>query len=415
MKKIYIEGAVIAAVILALIAVLLLIPQQATRPADTTPSIGPTETFPPVDRGNVVIYQCDPALSRQWNLLAQAYTSQTGIPVTVITDEAGTLEPGMMDKNNAPTVFCLESRQDLANWQGVCLDLTGSAIADALCSPNFALQADGGLWGVAANVESYGLVYNASLLARAGYTEEDITSFTSMKNVVQHITSGKKEFGFSAFATPNLSDTAHGGLTCLLAGIAREPGALRTLWDLYSANCTTPAASLVGRGDNISCQEFLQEKAVFFLAGTWIYDELAEMDHNDLRILPVYTSDSQENLGLYMHCSGFWCVNANADEPDRQATLDFLGWLVSAQGDDPAPVDSLGLLAPYRDAAYAANPLDELVRQYLLSDREGAEWVDCDTLSTEKLAAFGQALGNYAAAPSDDAWQAVLDALQNGQ
>lgn len=413
MKKwIYIGGAVVVAAVILIVS-LLQPPRHTQSITPTEPSNIPDTTA--ADRGNVVIYQCDPQLSQQWNQLAQAYTAQTGIPVTVITDEAGRLEPGMMDKKNAPTVFCLQSRQDLANWQDVCLDLTGSAIADALCSQDLALRTDDGIWGVAANVESYGLVYNASLLARAGYTEEDIKSFTSMKNVVQHITSGKKEFGFSAFATPNLSDTAHGGLTCLLAGLAHEPGALRTLWDLYSANCATPAASLIGSGDNVSYQEFLQEKAVFFLAGTWIYDELAEMDDNDLRILPVYTSDSQENLGLYMHCSGFWCVNANADEPDRQAALDFLGWLVSAQGDDPAPVDSLGLLAPYRDAAYAANPLDELVRKYLLSDREGVEWVDCDTLSTEKLAAFGQALGNYAAAPGDDAWQAVLDALQNGQ
>lgn len=413
-KRIYICGAVVAAV---LILVLALLPrdQQDSTPTTDAPT-APSATTPE-EKGKVVIYQCDPQLAAAWKALAQSYTAQTGIPVTIVSDTSGSCDdlPGRMESDNAPTVFCLHSREDLKKWQSACLDLTGSAIANALCSQDFALKTDGGIWGVAANVESYGLICNTNLLARAGYTEGDIETFTQLKNIVQLITASKKEFGFSAFATPNLGNTGHGSLLCLLAGLRHDPIALRTFWDLYSTNCSSPAASLIGNADNSAYQEFLQDKAVFFLGGTWLYDEFAEMDDYNLRILPVYTDDEHQDLGLYSHCTAYWCVNAASKELDQQASLDFLAWLVTAQAEQAAPVDDLKMLSPYRDAAFAANPLEAVVREYMRNERAGIEWRDCDALSKDKLAAFGQALAAYAAAPDDAKWDAVLQILSTAE
>ncbi len=413
MKKwIYICGAVIVAALILVLALLLGNQQDPATPTDTPTA--PSATTPE-EKGKVVIYQCDPQLAAAWKALAQSYTAQTGIPVTVVSDTSGSCDdlPGRMESDNAPTIFCLHSREELKKWQSACLDLTGSAIANALCSQDFALKTDGGIWGVAANVESYGLIYNTTLLARAGYTEGDIETFTQLKNIVQLITASKKEFGFSAFATPNLGNTAHGSLLCLLAGLSHDPDALRTFWDLYSANCSSPVASLIENANNSAFQEFLQDKAVFFLGGTWLYDEFAEKDDYELRILPVYTDDEHQDLGLYSHCTAYWCVNAASSELDRQASLDFLAWLVTAQAEQAAPVDSLQLLSPYRDAAYAANPLEAVVREYMRNERAGIEWRNCDALSKDKLAAFGQALAAYAVAPDDTHWEAVLQVLNS--
>lgn len=412
MKKwIYICGAVVIAA--AVLVLALLIKPQDTPDTPTAPPTAPSETLPP-KKAQVVLYQCDAQLAAVWQELAQAYTAQTGTAVTVLTGKGDTCADdlaGLMASDNAPTLFCLHNRADLKTWQSRCLDLTGSVIANSLCSQDLALTADGGIWGVAANVESYGLIYNTNLLARAGYTADDIETFTQLKNVVLHITADKKANGFSAFATPNLKNTSHGSLLCLLAGLSRDPDALRIFWDLYSSNCHASSAALAGNEEDAAYQEFLQGKAVFFLGGTWIYDEFAEMDDYNLRILPVYTDDAHQDLGLYSHCTAYWCVNAGADEIDRQAALDFLAWLVTAQEEQAAPVDSLRLLSPYRDAVYAANPLEEVVREYMRDERTGIEWRDCDNLAPETLAALGDALAAYAAAPDDSKWDAVLQIL----
>ena len=410
MKK-WTIGAYAILVVAALCLVIALTP--STQPDNPSqPTVVPTQptTIPtqPEYKGEIRLYQCDADMVEKWAALAERYTLLTGIPVTIITPD-GDCEaslPQYMDDENAPTIFCLHHSYDLEQWKDHCLDLSGSVIANALQQDFFALKDGEQVLGVAANVEGYGILYNSKLLAAAGYTAEEITDFESLKTVVSNITANKKQLGFSAFASPDLKDTDHQGLLCLLAGLSDDGAVLRDFWDLYRTNNVRSGSSLTQSTKKDTMADFQNGKAVFALAGTWDYEYLSKVEDYFLGILPVYTSGNQDDLGLHYACTGYWCVNSQADELDQTVSLDFLNWLVTAEGSNAAPMDDLQLLTPYKDTKYAGNPLEQLVLK-AMENSNNIHWNSCDDLSPEVLKSFGNALSVYTKNPTDQNWEAV--------
>ena len=411
MKK-WIIGAYAILVLAALCLVFALTPSNQpddpTQPpatVPTQPTLAPTQ---PVYKGEIRLYQCDADLAEKWAVLAERYTLLTGISVSIITPEGDCDDslPQYMGSEDAPTIFCLHHSHDLEQWKNHCLDLSGSIIANALQQDIFALRDGEKILGVAGNVESYGIIYNSKLLAAAGYTAEDITDFDSLKTVVSNITANKKKLGFSAFASPDLKNTDHQGLLCLLAGLSKDSAVLREFWDLYSSNNVRSGAALTQSSRNDTLADFQNGKAVFALGGTWDYEHLSKIEDYFLGILPVYTSADQENLGLHHASTGYWCVNSQAGDLDRAVSLDFLGWLVTAEEGAVAPVDELQLLTPYKDTKYAGNPLEQLVLR-AMENSTNIHWNSCDDLSPQVLKKFGNALSAYTKNPTDKNWEEV--------
>lgn len=412
MKK-WITGlyAIVAVAAICLV-VLLTLPQTQQTP--TEPSTVPTQptaapTVPTEPTGEVRLYQCNADLAEKWQALAQRYTAETGIKVTVITANGSCAAslPAYIDGDDAATIFCLHHSSELELWKEFCLELTGSVIANALHQDIFALKDGDAIFGVAGNIESYGIIYNSKLLARAGYTASDITDFESLANAVKNITASKRSLGFSAFASPDLHDTAHGALLCLLAGLSEDDSVLRSFWDLYISNNVRSGSALTQTDSSDSLNDFLSGKAVFYLGGTWDYEDLSQIEDYYLGMLPIYTSADQTNLGLHHSCTSYWCVNSQVSELDQSVSLDFLAWLVTAGEEAPAPVDALEVVTPYVDTKYAGNPLEQLVVKSLKMDKNSINWNSCDELSPELLEQFGQALAAYTKKPNDENWEAI--------
>lgn len=399
------------------LAVLFTLPEPPAPPTNPSTSI-PEQTEPthaPTEPEYALrIYQCDPALTEKWQALATRYTAATGTAVIILTPD-GTCEeslPGYLAGANPPTIFCQHHSNDVEAYRDYTLDLTGSVIANALCQDIFALKDGDAIVGVAGNVESYGILYNSKLLADAGFTVSDITDYTSLMDVVGHITANKKKLGFSAFAAPDFTSTDHGAQLCLMAGLTPNDDTLRSLWDFYTANCTKSGKDLVQAKPGDGLQDFISGKAVFYLGGSWEYENLSKIQDYFLGMIPVYTPDHTDKLGLHHACTVYWSVNAQADETYQALALDFLSWLVSAGEDGTTPVDSLEVLTPYKESVYAGNPLEQLVLQSMTNDYN-VHWNSCDDLSPEMLRTFGQALAAYCAKPSDETWAAVV-AAKNG-
>ena len=408
--------ALVAFAALCLVVVLTLppTPDAPTNPSTSTPAPNTDPTVPSMPVYGIRIYQCDPQLAEKWTALAEQYTADTGIHVSIITPK-GECEEVLADYLNdpyAPTIFCLHHSYDAVTYGEYCLDLTGSVIADALCQDIFSLTNGDAIIGVAGNVESYGILYNSKLLADAGFTISDITDYQSLMDVVGHITANSKKLGFSAFAAPDLTSTDHGSQLCLLAGLTPNDNTFRNVWDFYTANCTKTGNALVQAKPGDGLNDFISGKAVFYLGGSWEYENLSKIQDYFLGMIPVYTPDNESKLGLHHSCTTYWCVNAKADPINQVLALDFLGWLVSAGEDGTTPVDSLEVLTPYKESIYAGNPLEQLVLQSM-SNIYNVHWNSCDNLSPEVLSRLGQALIDYYKKPNDETWAAVI-AAKNG-
>lgn len=363
-----------------------------SRPTGTTNSNDPASSSSTDPEAVVRLYLCGQEDPAAYEALAARYTAATGGQCEVVT---GDLE-ALLENESAPTIFCTHSSDQAARLAGYMLDLTGSAVMEALYSPDFALYMEQIPVALPMDLEGYGIIYNASLLAQAGYTRSDITDFASLKAIVEHISADKKVLGFRPFCKADLGDTV---LVEYLAGIPQTPQAVRSFFDLYIANATTS-------GDPLA--QFLAGKTVFYVGGTWQYDAVSDIGINKLDMLPLYTADGGS---FQCVCQNWWSVNARAAERDIQASLGFLQWLVQADESGTAPVDSLDWLSPFTDATAASNSFQRLFRKYIAMEEVSLRWNIVEGMTAKELADLTAALASYAASPNDDTWAQVAALL----
>ena len=86
-------------------------------------------------KGKVYYLNFKPEQDEQWQELAEQYTDETGVPVTVLTAASGEYEKTLkseMAKTDAPTLFQVNGPVGLASWKDYCYDLKDSDIAKEL-------------------------------------------------------------------------------------------------------------------------------------------------------------------------------------------------------------------------------------------------------------------------------------------
>ena len=120
-------------------------------------------------KGKVYYLNFKPEQDEQWQELAEQYTDETGVPVTVLTAASGEYEKTLkseMAKTDAPTLFQVNGPVGLASWKDYCYDLKDSDIAKELTDDDFTLMDGDKMAGIAYVVESYGIIYNKELLKK---------------------------------------------------------------------------------------------------------------------------------------------------------------------------------------------------------------------------------------------------------
>ena len=335
----------------------------------------------------VRLYVCGNEDPAPYETLAQQYTQQTGVECTILTGDLNALLSG----DTPPTIFCMHSQEEAQQWKSQLCDLSGTDVLSQLYSDRFALYIDGTPVGLAMDVTGYGVIYNASLLARAGYTRSDITDFSSFRQVVEAITAARYSLGFSAFAAPDFSSTEY---VSMLMGVGGQDSDIRAFLDLTLDNNTT--------GDPLTL--FTGGKTVFYVGGAWEYEDLAQVGFHNLDLLPFFTADG---AAIPCVCSCYWGVNVGVGEENAQYSLDFLAWLVTA-GENGTPVDILDGFAPFRDAT-GGNSLFMrlLLRKYLATEPVTVRWSLTEGLSASQLRLLTAAFEDYAAEAGDEAWQQI--------
>ena len=161
--------------------------------------------------GSVYYLNFKPEQDEAWQNLAAAYTEETGVEVTVVTAASGEYETTLMSemgKSSAPTLFQVNGPVGLANWKDYCYDLAGTDVYAELTNDAFALKEGDVVYGIGYVIESYGLIANKTLLAKAGYDVAEIDSFEELKACAEDITARSAELGFSAFSSAGMDGSS---------------------------------------------------------------------------------------------------------------------------------------------------------------------------------------------------------------
>ena len=414
-------------------------------PSDPSGSSDPGGSDPgTAANGSVYYLNFKPEQDAQWQELAQIYTEETGVPVTVVTAASNTYEQTLtseMAKDVPPTLFHINGLNGLLNWKDFCYDLTGSDILGELSSDSYALTEGDATLAVAMAVESYGLIVNKTLLAEAGYTVEDIQSFDDLKAVAEDITARSGELGFAAFSSAGMDSSSDWRFQTHLANLPiyfeyEDKGVTSTdaiegtyldnykaIFDLYINNATCEPAVLSSMTGDDSRNEFLAGEAVFFQNGSWEYANLVGdglFTDNDLAMIPIYIGVGDEaNQGLCTGTENYWAVNASADPEDIQATLDFMYWCVTSktgtnamcggEGAMPSGGTGMGFVIPFNGGLEPTNLFMKQNDEYTAAGKTPVRW-DFTTIPSQTWKNdLSSALTAYAAGTGD--WDGVVSAF----
>ena len=397
--------------------------------------------------GKVYYLNFKPEQDKDWQALAKKYTEETGVEVTVKTAAEGTYESTLtaeMDKDNAPTLFQVNGPVGLANWKDYCADLSSSEIYNQLTSKDYALEEDGKVYGIAYVIETYGIIYNKTLLQKYCDSDfasvkkiEDINSFEKLKTVADEIQKNKDKLGVKgAFTSAGMDSSSDWRFKTHLANLPiyfeyKDKGIKSTdaiegkyldnyknIWDLYITDSTCDPADLASKKGTDAETEFTSGEAVFFQNGSWEYSIVtkAGMKDDELGMLPIYIGAGDEaNQGLCTGSENYWCVNKNADPADIQATLDFMEWVVTSDTGRDALANTMGFVTPFKtfeDGYQSQNPLVLANDEYTKAGKTPVSWNFTTMPSEEWKNGVGSALLEYAQGTGD--WDAVVTAFVDG-
>ena len=417
-------------------------------PAETTGSGETTSTVAADATGGKVYYlNFKPEQAELWTQLAKTYTEQTGVTVKVDTAASGTYEETLkaeMAKSEAPTLFQVNGPVELATWTDYCYDLKDTSIYKNLKSDDFALIENDAVKGVAYVIETYGIIYNKTLLNDYFETDgavvksvDEINNFDTFKAVVEDIQAKKDELGIEgAFTSSGMDSSSDWRFKTHLANLPiyyeyKADGIDSTsaikgtyldnyhdIWDLYINNSTCDKTMISSKTGDDAASEFALGEAVFYQNGTWAYaDCISEgLTDDDLGMLPIFIGgEGEENQGLCTGSENYWCVNSKASEADIQATLAFLDWVITSAEGRSCLANDMGFVTPFStfdDGYQADNALIKAANEYIAAGKTAVSW-NFSTIPSEKWKDdVGNALLEYAQGTGE--WDAVVSAFVDG-
>lgn len=401
----------------------------------------------PSAAGSVYYLNFKPEQSAQWELAAQRYRQKTGVPVTILTAASGTYEDTLrseMEKNEPPTLFQVNGPTGLRTWKDWCLDLRGTAMYDHLQSDSFALFDGEAVLGVAYAIETYGLIYNRTLLEEycrmknaVIQSSDEINSFETLKAVAQDIQKRRDELGvLGAFTSAGMDASSDWRFKTHLANLPiyyeyKKDGIADTqairgdylpqfqqIWDLYLQNATCPSSLIGARTGEDAASEFALGEAVFYQNGTWAYQDCVSegLTDDELGMLPIYIGvEGEEEQGLCMGSENYWCINRHAAPEDIEATKAFVEWLITSEEGKSLLSEEMGFVTPFNTFAEDTGGMDALQRaaqESLMQGKMPVSWAFTTIPSETWKNQLGAAMLEYAQGTAD--WNAVRTAFVDG-
>lgn len=417
--------------------------------AETSAAAGSEASAPAADGDGAVYYlNFKPEQADQWVELAETYTKETGVPVTVVTAASGTYEQTLkseMAKAEAPTLFQVNGPVGLASWKDYCYDLKDTDVYKDLSSDDFALiDDDGSVKGIAYVIETYGLIYNKKLLndyinmdGAVITSADDIKDFATLKAVADDIQAKKDDLGIAGAFTsagfdassdwrfkthlanlPLYYEYLADGITSTDAVKGTYLDNFKQIFDLYITDSTCAPTLLSGKTGEDAASEFALGEAVFYQNGTWAYNDIKdnEVADEDLGMLPIFIgADKEANQGLCTGSENYWCVNSKASEANIQATLDFLKWVVESDAGKNSLAKDMGFVTPFStftEEYLPANPLVAAADEYVKKGTISVTWNFTTMPSEEWKNQLGSAMLEYA--QGTGSWDAVVTAFVDG-
>lgn len=398
------------------------------------------------EKGKVYYLNFKPEAADAWKAIAKTYTEKTGVQVDVETAASGTYEQQLkseMSKSEAPTLFQVNGPVGLASWKDYTEDLSDTAVYKDLNNKDVALKNGDEVAGVPYVMETYGIIYNKTILEKyfklsdAAVTSfDEINSFDKLKAVADGLQKHKSELGIDgAFTSAGFDSSSDWRYKTHLANlplyyelkkdnITEQPKTVKgtylenfkNVFDMYLTDSTTPATQISSKTADDATSEFATGKAALYQNGTWAWTDLqkAGMSSDDVGIMPIYFGVDDANEGLATGSENYWCINKNASDADKKATEDFLEWMITDEAGQKALSTEMGFTTPFKtmNDVKSDNPLVQAAQKDATSGKTQVSWNFTLMPSEQWKNDLGSAMLEYAQGTGK--WDAVKTAFVDG-
>ncbi|NEG90024.1 ABC transporter substrate-binding protein [Bifidobacterium aerophilum] len=326
--------------------------------------------------------------------LAEAFTDETGIPVTVSTGGAvsyDTALPSELAKSNPPTMFSVVGYATYFKVKDYLAPLQDTELYGLLTEDGkSAAMGDGdNVYSIPYVTEYNGILYNKKIIAdycAKDYavigSADDITDFDTLKSVVESIQQHKDDLGLDgAWTTPNLDSSGsyrYGDHMARLPisaelrddNITFKPeitgkyvAQFKEMFDLQANNNPESKMMISSFPLDDSTSQFALGRVAFYNNGTWIYSQLKdnEIAPGDIGVLPYWIGvPGEEDYGAMAVYDAQWGLNKNASEKDRQAALKFMKWMISSDKGKEVISKEMDYSAPFTTFGADDQPTNEV-------------------------------------------------------
>ena len=348
------------------------------------------------------------------NEIVPAFEAENpGYKLKVVTAASGTYEQTLnseVAKSNPPVIFQVNGPVGLNNQKAMAADLSSTNFYKILADKSMALKLDGKVSAIPYAVEGYGIIYNASIMAKyfalpnkntKVNSMDEINNFATLKAVVEDMQANKDALGIKGvFASTSMAagnqwrwqthtvnvplykeflDDAPNA-NPLATGLAQDTITFKysdnykNIMDLYTNNSLTAKTLLGAKTVDESMAEFALGQCAMVQNGNWAAGQILGVAGNkvaadDIKFLPIYTGIAgEENFGLCIGTENYLCINKNAS-PEAQKGADVvLTWLFSSATGKNLVSTQLNFITPFNtfsDNDLPADPLSKEVSKWM--------------------------------------------------
>ncbi len=387
------------------------------------------------DKGQVYYLSFKPEQDAAWQEIAKQYTTETGVPVKIVTAAQGTYEQTLkaeIAKTDAPTLFQVNGPVGGEQWKDYALDLKDTDFYNSLLDKSMAVEIDGKIVGVPYVVEGYGIIYNQAIMDKyfalsgaKAKSMDEINNFATLKEVTDDMQAKKAELGIDGvFASTSLKpgdawrwDTHLANLPVFyeyrdakvtdMKEVTFKYGEnYKNIFDLYLTNSTVDKGLTPSKAVTDSMAEFATGKAAMVQNGNWAWGQVKDVTGNvvtedNVKMMPIYTGVAgEEKQSIAVGTENFFSINSKAKEADQKASIEFVNWLVTSDAGKKAMVEDLGFVPPFSTFSETEQPSDPLAKQVVSymgnSDLYNVAWNFTTFPSKNFKNLFADALTQYA-------------------
>ena len=348
------------------------------------------------------------------NEIVPAFEAENpGYKLKVVTAASGTYEQTLnseVAKSNPPVIFQVNGPVGLNNQKAMAADLSSTNFYKILADKSMALKLDGKVSAIPYAVEGYGIIYNASIMAKyfalpnkntKVNSMDEINNFATLKAVVEDMQANKDALGIKGvFASTSMAagnqwrwqthtvnvplykeflDDAPNA-NPLATGLAQDTITFKysdnykNIMDLYTNNSLTAKTLLGAKTVDESMAEFALGQCAMVQNGNWAAGQILGVAGNkvaadDIKFLPIYTGIAgEENFGLCVGTENYLCINKNASAEAQKGADVFLTWLFSSATGKNLVSTKLNFITPFNtfsDNDLPADPLSKEVSKWM--------------------------------------------------